>query len=304
MGKSSKIVAVTLLFAALLQGCQYLWLSDGPNLPPRTERELRIATYNVHYILLNEADGLWGLSGWQARKGPLDATFKAMEADIVAFQEMESFAGGDDDSVNLARKWLLENNDAYAAAAIGDWREFPSTQPIFYRRERFELTNQGWFFFSGTPEAIYSRTFDGSYPAFASWAAFRDRRNGAQFRVVNIHLDYASRENRRRSTALIAERIGPWIAAGETVFLAGDMNARLGSRLHRMLEAVGLNFVAVQGTTYHFGRGVNLFGAIDHIGYAGNAEPLGTSVVLREKSGSVWPTDHYPVVVDFVSIAR
>lgn len=248
---------------------------------------------------MNEEEGSWSVGDWERRKGPLDGAFKAIKADIIAFQEMESFAGGDDDSVNLARSWLLSGNQEYAAAAIGNWRNFPSTQPIFYRRDQFDVMDQGWFFFSETPDVIYSPTFDGSYPAFTSWAQFRDREVGAAFRIVNVHLDYSSRENRRRSTALVAERIRPWIAAGEMVFLAGDLNARLGSTLHGTLEAAGLDFVPVHGATYHFNLGLNLFGAIDHIGHAGDTELVSAPVVVRDSFGAVWPTDHYPLVADF-----
>lgn len=292
-------VGLIVLTALLVVGCQSLRLSGGPALGAKPDGALRLATYNVHYILLDEEEGRWSVGHWERRKRPLDAAFKAIDADIVAFQEMESFAGGDDDSINLTRRWLLENNRDYAAAAIGDWRAFPSTQPIFYRENRFEVTDQGWFFFSETPDVIYSRTFDGSYPAFASWARFRVRQDGTVFRVVNVHFDYASGENRRRSNALVAERIDPWIAAGETVFLAGDLNARLGSDLHETLIASGLDFVPVQGATYHFDLGLNLFGAIDHIGHTRDAGLIGAPVVVREKFGDIWPTDHYPLVADF-----
>jgi len=268
-------------------------------LSPVPENSLRLASYNVHYILTRQTEGRWGLSGWEARKGPLDATVKAIGADIIAFQEMESFAGGNDDSVNLARDWLLSQNPDYRAAAVGDWRVFPSTQPIFYRADRFMLRDQGWFFFSYTPDVIYSRTFNGSYPAFASWARFENRATGAAFRVVNVHFDYASRENRRKSADLVARRIGPWIEGAETVFVAGDLNARLGSGLHDRLGEAGLRFVPLQGASYHMDRGLNLFGAIDHIGHSDGAEPLGLPVVYQEKLGAVWPTDHYPVLADF-----
>lgn len=259
---------------------------------------VRLATLNVHYIDMRADGGRWSREGWEARKTSLDAAFKAVGADLFAFQEMETFSGGNDDSVNLARSYLLERNRDYAAAAMGDWRAFPSTQPILYRRDRFVVLDQGWFFFSETPDAIYSRTFNGSYPAFASWARFKEIDTGAAFRVVNLHTDYASRENRRRSVALVAERVAPWIAAGETVFVAGDLNARLGSGLYEVLEAVGLTFVPVDGATYHLDRGLNLFGAIDHIAFAG-AALVGGPVVVRERFGNVWASDHYPMFADF-----
>ena len=292
-------LAVALLLIAAV-ACQDFRHGLGPDLKPPAEGVLRLATLNVHYIDMRAGGGRWSKAGWEDRKVPLDRTVKALEADVFAFQEMETFAGGNDDSENLTRSYLLAENPGYAAAAVGDWRSFPSTQPIFYRPARLDLLDQGWFFFSETPDVIYSRTFDGSYPAFASWARFRGRRGGDVFRVVNVHTDYASAENRRRSVDLLADRLGQWIGGGETMILAGDLNARLGSDLHRRLEAAGLRFVPVRGATYHLGVGLNLFGAIDHIGYSGTAAPAGPPVVYREKEGAVWPTDHYPVAADFL----
>lgn len=300
--KVRRVMRTFLLLVAVLAalvGCQQVRNSGGPELPPPPQEGVRIASYNVHYILSEQSEGRWSRGAWSRRKGPLDATFKALKADVIAFQEMESFAGGNDDSNNLARSWLLENNPAYEAAAIGDWRAFPSTQPIFFRTERFDLLDQGWFFFSETPDVIYSRTFDGSYPAFASWADFQDRKTGATLRVLNVHLDYSSSENRRKSTELAAEQVSEWRREGRIVLLAGDLNARLGSSVHQALEGVGLRFAPIAGATYHFDQGLNLFGAIDHIGFSEEILALGPPVVYRRKLGDVWPTDHYPVVVDF-----
>uniref|UniRef100_A0AAN0NK48 Endonuclease/exonuclease/phosphatase family protein n=1 Tax=Yoonia rhodophyticola TaxID=3137370 RepID=A0AAN0NK48_9RHOB len=154
--------------------------------------------------------------------------------------------------------------------------------------------------FSKTPDVIYSRTFNGSFPAFASWAQFRDLKTDQQFRVLNIHTDYASRSNRLQSIALVTDRIRPWMDAGENLFVIGDLNARLGDRSVRMLETAGLTFAPVKGSTYHFNRGLNLFGAIDHIAHAGQVTRVGGPHVLRERFAGEWPTDHYPVVADFV----
>ncbi|MFQ1699936.1 endonuclease/exonuclease/phosphatase family protein [Loktanella agnita] len=282
-----------------LAACVQLIRNSGDEpVPARSPDTLRLATYNVHYIILSKATGPWSLGDWERRKAPLDLAFKALDADVVGFQEMESFQRGSDGSANLTLDWLLAQNPGYAAAAVGDWREFPSTQPILYQTEGLTLRDQGWFFFSETPDVIYSRTFNGSYPAFASWASFI-RSDGSDFRVVNVHFEYSSGSNRRLSAELVVERIAPWIAAGETVFLIGDLNARLGSRTHRILEAAGLRFSPVDGATYHLNRGLNLFGAIDHIGATGGATGVGAPVVIRDRFAGEWPTDHYPVLADF-----
>jgi endonuclease/exonuclease/phosphatase family metal-dependent hydrolase len=272
--------------------------SDPVAAPP--PGAIRIATHNVHYIDLTDPEGPWSEADWETRKHALDAAFKAMEADIVAFQEMESFRGGSDGGVNLARDFLLERNPGYAAAASGDWREFPSTQPIFYRTDRFRLVDQGWFFFSTTPDVIYSRTFNGSWPAFASWAEFAPRDGARPFRVVNVHFEYRSASNRLLSAELVRDRIAPVIAGGTPVFLVGDINARRRSPTAERIAEAGIVFAPVDGSTYHFDRGLNLFFAIDHIGATADLTRVGGPVVLRERFGGAWPSDHYPVLADYL----
>ncbi|WP_322895029.1 MULTISPECIES: endonuclease [unclassified Yoonia] len=297
--KLAKGVVGLIFVLVAIVGCQQVRNSGSDPVPEAAPQVLRLATYNVHYIILGRQTGPWSVGDWERRKGPLDLAFKAVNADIMAFQEMESFGGGSDGSVNLTLDWLLANNPLYAAAALGPVEEFPSTQPILYRRDRLTLLHQGWFFFSDTPDVIYSRTFNGSYPAFASWAQFRDLTSGAVFRVVNLHTDYASLSNREQSIALVADRITPWVQADEALFVTGDFNARLGSPILEMLGDLGVDYVPVQGSTFHFNRGFNLFGAIDHIGSVGGPVLAAGPFVLREKFDGEWPTDHYPLAADF-----
>ena len=273
-------------------------LQDLSALP---DTNLRIATYNVHYIGRRRESGLGSVNAWEERKGALNEAFGAIQADIVGFQEMETYGprGSTTPVSNLALDWLLEYNTDYGAAAQGDPDVFPSTQPIFYRLDRFTLLDEGWYFFSNTPDVIYSRTFDGSWAAFASWAQFLDNSTGVTFRVVNIHTDYSSGSNRIQSADLVAERTKPWISAGETVFMLGDFNAMSGSPTLRAIETIGIDFHSATGSTFHFNRGLNLFGAIDHIGHAGDAFEAEATTVVRRKFDGKWPTDHYPVLVDF-----
>ena len=294
-----KILGIFALALLTLVGCQTVRNSGNPPVPAPMPDTLRIATYNVHYIILGRAEGPWSRGDWERRKMPLALAFGDINADVIGFQEMESFARGSEGRVNLKLDWLLSQNPDYAAAAVGNPAAFPSTQPILYRKDRLELLGQGWFFFSTTPDVIYSRTFNGSYPAFTSWAQFRDLQSGQVFKVANVHTDFRSRTNRLQSIELVAERVTPWIDAGETVFVIGDMNARLGSGAIEMLEATGLSFAPVKGATVHFNRGINLFGAIDHIASVGDARLASGPFVLRQKYAGEWPTDHYPVLADY-----
>jgi len=295
-------------WAALLVGllflvaCAQIYINSGDQkLAATAPDDLRVATYNVHYISLRREGGPWSAQGWEDRKAPLNDAFQFIDADVIGFQEMESFAGRSGSSQNLALEWLLQNNSEYRAAAAGDPSSFPSTQPIFYKTDRLTLLDQGWFFFSQTPEKIYSRTFNGSFPAFASWADFEDRKTGAKMRVLNMHTDYASRENRTKSAELVAQRVGQWRDAGANVIVLGDMNARINDTTVEILKATGLKFAPVKGATYHFNHGINLFGAIDHIGLLGDLRFASDPSVIRQRFLDKWPTDHYPVVVDIAA---
>jgi endonuclease/exonuclease/phosphatase family metal-dependent hydrolase len=286
------LIPVWVVSAAAAQ----VWFSRAEGWRAPDAGSLRIATHNVHYIVLSRETGRWSVGDWRRRRGALDAAFKLLDADLVAFQEMESWSRGSDGSVNLARDWLLERNPSYALAASGDWREFPSTQPIFYRPDRLELRDEGWFFFSETPDVIYSRTFNGSFPAFASWAEFAS--GTGVFRVVNVHFDFSSWENRRRSAELVRDRVDLWIAGGMEVLLLGDVNALHGAQTLMILEEAGLKFPRVPGATMHFDRGLHLFGAIDHVGLSGGMRLAGGPYVLQRRFDGVWPSDHHPVVAD------
>ncbi|MBV2361244.1 endonuclease/exonuclease/phosphatase family protein [Thalassococcus sp. CAU 1522] len=284
-----------LALVLLVLGCQHVRLSGGA-LPERPADALRVVSFNVHYIVLGQDEGRWSEGDWHRRKHAMDAAFKALDADIVAFQEMESFRRGSDGSINLARDWLQKRNPDYAVAASGDWRVFPSTQPVFYRPDRLTVQDQGWFFFSDTPDAIYSRTYDGSYPAFASWVSFAGDRG--PFLLVNLHTDAFSRDNRRRSLALVAERAVALNADGHPMIVLGDFNVLSGSPLLDPLRALGFDFPRMGRTTYHFDRGLHLFGAIDHVAAAGLRDD-GARHVLQSRFDGVWPSDHHPVVADF-----
>lgn len=295
MRNALRIFAGLLLALVLAAVGLHFFNSGSEPVPERPQGALRVASYNVHYIVLGRQEGAWSVGDWERRRAPMADALRAVDADLVAFQEMESFQHGSDGSVNLARDALLQDLPGYRAAAAGPWRRFPATQPIFYRPDRLRLVEEGWFFFSDTPDVIYAPTFNGSWPAFASWAEFETE--GRRLRVVNVHFEYKSRSNRRLSAALVRDRLAPVIAAGTPVLLMGDLNAMRGARTLGLLEEAGLRFAGVRGATYHLNRGINILGAIDHIAASAGID-VSRPRVLRERFRDTWPSDHYPVYAD------
>jgi endonuclease/exonuclease/phosphatase family metal-dependent hydrolase len=250
----------------------------------------RAATFNIHYI--TDPDGL---PEWEARRGAVTAVLKAMDADIIGFQEMETFAGSKFNPVNRQRDWILETVPGYAAAAIGDPAKFPSTQPILYRKDRFEVLDQGWFFYSDTPDVIYSRSFDGGFDYYTVTVRFRDKQSGKAFTVFNVHTDIRSTGNRKRAIAMIAERAGKLVGDGETVLMLGDFNALWFGANMKVLEGIGLSGTRLARPTYHFGVGAGVTPAVDHILHGPGMSRIGEATVHKTRSDGAYPSDHFPV---------
>ncbi len=257
---------------------------------------LRVATFNIHYLHVSEE----GLSKWENRRKAVTDMIEDISPDIMAFQEMESFGGGHSRNENIQLDWVLSQHPDFKAAAYSDnASNYPITQPIIYRSASFDFVEQGFFFFSETPDRIYSPTFNGSYPAFCSWATLRDKTSGQSFTIFNMHTDYSSGKNRIKSIDLIAERIKPHIEAGKAVLLMGDLNASNRSKIAKTLKSIPLKFVPSSGSTFHFNRGVNFTPAIDHILHTPQFIAKDKVTVWRKKYDGNWPSDHYPVIVDF-----
>jgi endonuclease/exonuclease/phosphatase family metal-dependent hydrolase len=254
----------------------------------------RVSTFNIGYI--TDPDGL---PKWEKRRQAVSAVLKEMDADIIGFQEMETFAGGKFNPVNRQRQWILETVAGYRAAAVGDPAKFPSTQPILYRPDRFELLDQGWFFYSQTPDVIYSRSFDGGFDYYTVKARFRDRKSGKRLTVFNVHTDIRSMGNRKRAIAMIAERAEKTVGAGEPVLVLGDFNALWFGSNMKTLESIGLAGTRLSRPTFHFGIGAGVMPAIDHILHGPGLSRIGEATIHKTRADGAFPSDHFPVSAQY-----
>ncbi len=310
---SPKAAAVAVIAAVAAGGI--LLSGTGSDATGRgTDRKetLRIATLNVHYLDMRDMrDGSAGagdpdVTSWMGRDRAVVAVLREADADIVAFQEMETFAGGHSNEENLQQATLSEAFPEYAFTATGDPQQFPNTQPVMFRERRFAAGEQGFYFYSPTPDEIYSSPWYGRYPAFATWVRLEDRNNGRRYLVMNVHIDRERHRNKILSARLTATRIAEIRRPEETVIVAGDFNSLRWSRVVRIIAGgAELEIAPGDGATFHFYRGLNLLPAIDHVLYQRRGEGGTVGLirlrmrVMRSRPGGVWPSDHYPVVVQF-----
>ena len=266
-------------------------LLGQPAIAATHDAALHIASFNIHYVVPSDKT-----DDWPARRDAVTQVINEMDADIIAFQEMETFDGGHYSSRNLQLEWILSTTRGYRAAATGAPQLFPSTQPILYRPERLQALEQGFFFFSDQPDTIYTAQWNGGYPYFCSWVRFRDRANGREFHIFNVHNDYSSRSNRIRASTLIAERVRSIVPPGGAVIVLGDLNAPSGFAEIRRIETAGLTTLPPNGPTHRL-FGLHLLPAIDHI-LVGQAFLSQSDIkVWRSRYQGAYPADHYPISV-------
>ena len=263
--------------------------------PTRADRSgvvLRVGTFNLHYLSERVPS-----MAWEPRREGVKAVLQEAAADLVAFQEVETHVHGHVNDENIQLEYLVDEFPGYEAAAVGKPYDYPSTQPILYDRVRLEFLEQGFFFFSETPETIYSRSWDGGFPAFCSWVRFFDKRAERSLLVFNVHFDSRSAGNRIKSAELVAERLEMVAELNDAVVVLGDFNGPWFFSAVQTIAEAGLFIAPPQGATFHFNVGLDLLPAIDHV-LAGRGLAPGPAEVARKKYDRIWPSDHYPVFVD------
>ena len=196
-----------------------------------------------------------------------------------------------------ARDWLLSRNPGYGLAATGDWRRFPTRQPIFYRTDRLRLLDQGWFYYDAPEVVAQDRRRPGFWIYYASWADFAGP-EGQRFRVYNVHFHFLDAAKRRHAARRLAAHVRPAMEKGLPVIVLGDMNALSGWRTVRILREAGVQTHDPRDSSFHFNRGLHILPAIDRLGRAPGVRLVGGPWGLHGKRAGDWPSDHYPVVAD------
>lgn len=294
---SSRPVAFVLAAAALLAAACAPFAAPAPS----TEPQLRVMSFNVRYGTADEPDDR---DEWPERRARVRAVVADHSPDIIGVQEVLRFQLDD-----LGR-WF----PGLAEVGVGrdDGREAGEYSAILYRRDRFELLEQGTFWLSDTPEVPGSKSWGNRIPRVVTWARLRDRDGLGTFYVYNTHWDHQSQPSRERS----AELLRAHILAREhpdPVIVTGDFNAGELNPAYRMLlgdvapDATGGRaelrlidtFRAVHpgaeevGTFNGFGRGAGL-DKIDGV-LVTSGWTVHDADIVRTRYGGRFPSDHFPV---------
>lgn len=260
----------------------------------RKEEKIRLVTYNMLFNLYDH--DLEEENRWPSRLGRIAELIKEMQPDIISTQEL--YPSQVEDIVSL----IGDDFSFFPGQKDQDGESYG----IFYRTDRFEL--------------LLSQI---NYPL--SMVQLKDLKTDKIIHVFNTHMPLSNIEKRESNAHKISQVIEPF-ASQMAVIFTGDLNTfpgRLdidlpfydGDYIHRILSKGSMKNSQERSLLGHFGpistftnnspdvkafQGTGTPGIIlDHI-YVSEKVTVLTHAVEQGTIDGHFPSDHMPVVIDFL----
>ena len=166
---------------------------------------MRVGTCNVR--CLNRSDDKAG-NGWEARKADLMDLIRKLDMDVFGFQEVH------------------EKPYVDLCAGLKEWEivdDYGITDPIAFRKSRFDLLNKGVFWLSETPDVPHSKGWGAANIRPCIYLILKDKASGLKFCFINTHTDHRSELARIEGMKLILKRMKTF-SEGLPVVFVGDHN--------------------------------------------------------------------------------
>ena len=178
----------------------------------KSKSNVRWCTFNIR--LINGEDTKAGF-GWDVRKPRVAQYILDNDMDVIGMQEV----------VYKQLTYLQENLEGYDYIGVGrtDGKTKGEYTCIFYKKDKYEVLDQGNFWLSETPDVPGSIGWDARLERVATWGKFRDKKTGKVFMAVNTHFDHIGVEARKQSALLIIEKIRE-IVGNRPAVVTGDFN--------------------------------------------------------------------------------
>ena len=196
----------------------------------------------------------------------------------------------------------------YASAGAGreDGVREGEMNPVFFRKDRFDLVRHLTFWLSETPEVPGSKAWNSSLPRIVTWVELADKTTHDHLFFFNTHFAHDSDTARIMSAKLLLSRIDT-ITATFPFIVTGDFNTLPRSEPYAILtgpaESVPLLMDAKEISednpegpvyTYNGFSDSSSSSRIDYIFVRNGLRVLDHRVFVK-KGHSVFISDHWPV---------
>ena len=280
--KYTKTFILLIVFVCLLNNCFQ-------------KNTLSIVSFNIRYE--NNKDSI---NNWKNRKALVASFLKEGKSDIICLQEVLY-------SQLVYLQIALPNYNSVGVGRL-DGENRGEFTPIFFNTQTISLIEKGHFWLSETPDKVGSIGWDANTARIATWALFKDTKNGDMMYVINTHLDNKGKKSKKGSAKLIIN----WIkqtTLGYPVILAGDFNMTEESDAYHAI--VNNNTMIDSYKTTPIKKGVNYsyhnFGnkaiekrtKIDYIFVSNNIHVISTIIQREASQKQFMLSDHNPMTVEF-----
>ena len=191
-------------------------------------QELTVATYNIRNA--NRGDAERG-NGWE-RRGPWVCR-------LIEFHGFDIF--GSQEVLDGQLHDMLAQLPDYDYIGVG--RDDGKTQgeyaPVFYKKERFRLLDEGHFWLSEITDRP-NKGWDAALPRICTWGHFLDLQTKRRFWFFNLHMDHIGVQAREESAKLVVAKIREMCKPKEFVILTGDFNVDQNNHIYTTFVSSGI----------------------------------------------------------------
>jgi endonuclease/exonuclease/phosphatase family metal-dependent hydrolase len=255
---------------------------------------IKVLTLNVRYD--NPRDSV---NAWPNRVPIVTRFIEEEKPDLMGLQEVLVH------QYNLLDSVLKD----YTSVGVGrsDGIKGGEMNPIFFRRDRFDLIRTKTFWLSETPDIPGSQAWGANLPRIVTWMELSDKNTSEHFYFFNTHFAHDSDSARIMSSELLLHKVDS-IASGFPFIITGDFNMLHSSRGYQILtgpyESVPLLIDAYAfsekrhtGPAYTFNgfSEKTQAGRIDYIFVKNGMRVLEHRTFIRKDRG-VYISDHWPVI--------
>jgi endonuclease/exonuclease/phosphatase family metal-dependent hydrolase len=259
----------------------------------KDKNSVKVMTMNVRYDTPDDS-----INAWPARIPLIVSLITEEKPDILGLQEV------------LWHQYQAMDSafNEYGSIGVGrdDGARGGEMNPVFFRKERFDLVRTLTFWLSDTPDLPGSKGWGASLPRIVTWVELADKNTHEHLYFFNTHFAYDSDSARIMSSRILVKEVAK-IAEGYPFIVTGDFNLLPYSTAYSILtgpeESVPvLNdsyFVSEKkpaGPTFTY----NGFsdkpgtGRVDYI-FVKNGLRVMNHSTLIEKESQVYISDHWPV---------
>lgn len=188
---------------------------------PAADESVSVMSFNIRYGTAKD-----GENAWPHRRELVVETIQQRSPDILGLQESRDFQV----------EYLSEKLPEFSSYSVPRTPAGGESCAIFFRRDRFEQTDEGTFWLSEKPDEVGSISWDSSLPRIVSWLKLRSKTSDKQFLFANTHFDHKGPVARAESAKLLRRRLAE-IAEELPVVITGDFNCKEGNAPYTTLTA-------------------------------------------------------------------